>query len=116
MYSVVQEDITKNGGVEEIEKINNQKAKLLYDEIDRNSLFIGFANKDDRSTMNVTFNLVNKQFQEEFDLLCNNNGINGLKGHRSVGGYRASLYNALPKKSVEFLIKLMKKFENKKND
>ena len=105
--------LKKNGGVEEIEKINNQKAKLLYDEIDRNSLFVGFANKDDRSTMNVTFNLVNKENQEEFDLLCNNNGINGLKGHRSVGGYRASLYNALPISSVEHLVNLMQKFEKK---
>lgn len=105
--------LKKNGGVEEIEKINNQKAKLLYDEIDRNSLFVGFANKDDRSTMNVTFNLVNKENQEEFDLLCNNNGISGLKGHRSVGGYRASLYNALPISSVEHLVNLMQKFEKK---
>ena len=105
--------LKKHGGVEEIEKINNQKAKLLYDEIDRNSLFVGFANKDDRSTMNVTFNLVNKENQEEFDLLCFNNGINGLKGHRSVGGYRASLYNALPISSVEHLVNLMEKFEKK---
>ena len=105
--------LKKNGGVEEIEKINNQKAKLLYDEIDRNSLFVGFANKDDRSTMNVTFNLVNKENQEEFDLLCYNNGISGLKGHRSVGGYRASLYNALPISSVEHLVNLMQKFEKK---
>ena len=107
--------LKENGGVEEIEKINNKKAKLLYDEIDRNSLFVGFANKDDRSTMNATFNLVNKENQEEFDLLCFNNGINGLKGHRSVGGYRASLYNALPISSVEHLVNLMQKFE-KEND
>ena len=105
--------LKKNGGVEEIEKINNQKAKLLYDEIDRNSLFVGFANKDDRSTMNVTFNLVNKENQEEFDLLCNNNGINGLKGHRSVGGYRASIYNALDISSVKVLIEVMNELKRK---
>ena len=63
--------------------------------------------------MNVTFNLVNKENQEEFELLCNKNGINGLKGHRSVGGYRASLYNALPISSVEHLVNLMQKFEKK---
>ena len=103
--------LQNNGGVEEIEKINNTKAKILYEEIDRNPLFIGFAEKEDRSTMNVTFNLVNQDLQEKFDLLCNNNGINGLKGHRSVGGYRASLYNALPLSSVEHLINLMQKFE-----
>ena len=71
--------LQNNGGVEEIEKINNTKAKILYEEIDRNPLFIGFAEKEDRSTMNVTFNLVNQDLQEKFDLLCNNNGINGLK-------------------------------------
>tara|TARA_B100000965_G_scaffold406429_1_gene445293 strand:+ start:1163 stop:2230 length:1068 start_codon:yes stop_codon:yes gene_type:complete len=99
------------GGIEEIEKINNSKANILYEEIDRNSLFVGFAKKEDRSTMNVTFNLVNQDLQDKFDLLCNINGINGLKGHRSVGGYRASLYNALPAKSVKHLINLMQKFE-----
>lgn len=101
------------GGVEEIEKINKKKAQILYDEIDRNSMFEGFAHNDDRSTMNVTFNIINESLQEKFDFLCNNNGINGLKGHRSVGGYRASIYNALPISSVEHLINLMQKFEKK---
>ena len=101
------------GGVEEIEKINTKKAQILYDEIDRNSMFEGFAHNDDRSTMNVTFNIINESLQEQFDSLCNNNGINGLKGHRSVGGYRASIYNALPISSVEHLINLMQKFEKK---
>ena len=101
------------GGVEEIEKINKKKAQILYDEIDRNSMFEGFAHNDDRSNMNVTFNIINESLQEQFDSLCNNNGINGLKGHRSVGGYRASIYNALPISSVEHLINLMQKFEKK---
>ena len=101
------------GGVEEIEKINKKKAQILYDEIDRNSMFEGFAHNDDRSTMNVTFNIINESLQEQFDSLCNNYGINGLKGHRSVGGYRASIYNALPISSVEHLINLMQKFEKK---
>ena len=101
------------GGVEEIEKINKKKAQILYNEIDRNSMFEGFAHNDDRSTMNVTFNIINESLQEQFDSLCNSNGINGLKGHRSVGGYRASIYNALPISSVEHLINLMQKFEKK---
>ncbi len=104
------------GGVEYIEKINEDKSKILYEEIDRNTLFYGIVKKKNRSNMNVTFNLHDNNLSKEFDMLCNENGINGLKGHRSVGGYRASLYNALPIKSVEFLIELMKKFEEKNND
>ena len=105
--------LKNHGGVEEIEKINKKKAQILYNEIDRNSMFEGFAHNDDRSTMNVTFNIINESLQEQFDSLCNSNGINGLKGHRSVGGYRASIYNALPISSVEHLINLMQKFEKK---
>ena len=108
--------LKEKGGVEYIEQINDDKAKMLYKEIDRNSLFYGIVKKENRSNMNVTFNLYDNNLSDDFNKLCEKNGINGLTGHRSVGGYRASLYNALPKKSVEFLIKLMKKFENKKND
>ena len=104
------------GGIEYIEKINNDKSKILYEEIDRNTLFYGIVKKENRSNMNVTFNLHDNNLSKEFDILCNENGINGLKGHRSVGGYRASLYNALPTTSVEFLIEMMKKFEEKNND
>ena len=104
------------GGVEYIEKINEEKSKILYEEIDRNTLFYGIVKKENRSNMNVTFNLHDINLSKEFGILCNENGINGLKGHRSVGGYRASLYNALPTKSVKFLIELMKKFEEKNND
>ena len=101
------------GGVSEIEKINNEKALMLYNEIDRNPLFEGYANLEDRSVMNATFNLLDKKLEDKFDSLCIENGINGLKGHRSVGGYRASMYNALPLSSVSHLVKLMQKFENK---
>ena len=104
------------GGIEYIEKNNEDKSKILYEEIDRNTLFYGIVKKENRSNMNVTFNLHDINLSKEFDILCNQNGINGLKGHRSVGGYRASLYNALPIKSVKFLIELMKKFEKKNND
>ena len=101
------------GGVSEIEKINTEKALMLYNEIDRNPLFEGYANLEDRSVMNATFNLLDKKLEDKFDSLCIENGINGLKGHRSVGGYRASMYNALPLSSVSHLVKLMQKFENK---
>lgn len=108
--------LKEKGGVEYIEKINDNKSNMLYEEIDRNTLFYGIVKKENRSNMNVTFNLHDNNLSKEFDTLCHKNGINGLKGHRSVGGYRASLYNALPIKSVEFLIELMKKFEEKNND
>lgn len=100
-----------NGGVEWIENINQQKADLLYNEIDRNPLFEGTANKEDRSSMNVTFLLTNKSNEELFNKMWNEAGIIGLKGHRSVGGYRASMYNALPLESVEVLVNVMKKLK-----
>ena len=103
--------LKNNGGIEWIEKINNKKAKLLYEEIDRNPLFKGIAAVEDRSTMNVTFVLTDQNKQEEFDKLWNEAGINGLKGHRSVGGYRASIYNALPIESVQVLVNTMQKLQ-----
>lgn len=96
------------GGVQAIEKLNEEKAALLYSEIDSNSKFQGVANKEDRSLMNVTFQLTNSEDQERFDALCATNGISGIKGHRSVGGYRASIYNAMPKESVLALVNTMK--------
>jgi phosphoserine aminotransferase len=86
----------------------------LYGEIDRNSKFVGFAAKEDRSDMNATFNLINQNDTEAFDGLCNVAGISGLKGHRSVGGYRASMYNALPIESVDVLVECMKSLEKNK--
>ncbi len=97
------------GGVEAIESKNIAKAELLYNEIDNNPLFKGSAAKEDRSNMNVTFLLTNVSKKDKFDQMCNDAGINGLKGHRSVGGYRASMYNALPIESVQVLVDLMKK-------
>jgi len=101
--------LKKNGGVEWIEKVNNAKAELLYNEIDRNPYFKGAAAIEDRSKMNVTFILTDESKQEVFDKLWNEAGINGLKGHRSVGGYRASIYNALPIESVQVLVDAMQK-------
>ncbi len=99
------------GGVAAIEKINNEKAALLYGEIDNNPLFEGAAAKDFRSKMNVTFRLTDESKQEAFDKIWQEAGINGLKGHRSVGGYRASIYNALPLESVQVLVNCMKKLK-----
>jgi len=103
--------LKEKGGIEYIEKVNNKKAFELYKEIDRNIFFKGLVDTEDRSNMNITFALKNNKLENEFDLSCKSHGINGLKGHRSVGGYRASLYNALPLESVEVLINVMKILE-----
>ena len=103
--------IEKQGGLKEIEKLNEEKAKLLYNEIDRNSCFDGFAEINDRSHMNATFTLNDESRKNEFDQIWMKNNINGLNGHRSVGGYRASIYNALKIESVEKLVLCMKKLE-----
>lgn len=100
------------GGISAIENVNNQKAELLYSEIDRNPLFEGFvANKEDRSKMNATFNLRNDELKATFDDHLKHAGIIGLNGHRSVGGYRASMYNALPLESVRVLVEVMEAIE-----
>ena len=96
------------GGIEGIEKINEEKAQLLYNEIDSNPLFQGVANKEDRSTMNVTFTLVDESKKEKFDEMWKAQGISGINGHRSVGGYRASIYNAMPIESIQTLVNVMK--------
>ena len=101
------------GGIAAIEKINEAKANLLYTEIDRNPLFKGAAVKEDRSNMNVTFLLNDEAHQEKFDAMWKATGISGLPGHRSVGGYRASMYNALPIESVQVLVDVMQELENK---
>jgi len=106
--------VNSKGGIEKLGEQNMQKAKLLYGEIDRNSKFVGFAAKEDRSDMNATFNLVDQNDSESFDGLCNAAGINGLKGHRSVGGYRASMYNALPIESIDVLVECMQSLEKNK--
>jgi phosphoserine aminotransferase len=97
-----------NGGVKEIETLNSEKAKMLYDEIDNNPNFKGATTKEDRSTMNVTFLLTDDSKKERFDTLWNEANVVGLKGHRSVGGYRASMYNALTIDSVKVLVDVMK--------
>jgi phosphoserine aminotransferase len=105
--------LKKSGGIAEIEKINQAKAALLYAEIDRNPYFRGAANAEDRSIMNATFLLENETHAPIFDTLWKEAGISGLPGHRSVGGYRASMYNALPIESVQVLVDVMQDFEKK---
>ncbi|TXE21010.1 3-phosphoserine/phosphohydroxythreonine transaminase [Psychroflexus gondwanensis] len=103
--------LSRNGGVPSIEKKNQAKADLIYSEIDRNPLFKGFTALEDRSMMNATFSLKEKQLGPKFDELWKASHINGLSGHRSVGGYRASMYNALTLDSVKVLVDVMKHFE-----
>lgn len=105
--------IAQHGGLEGVGKRNAEKAALIYDEIDRNPLFQGFAHQDDRSDMNATFNLSNDAMASVFDPMWNEANISGLKGHRSVGGYRASIYNAMSKDSVQVLVDCMQEFERK---
>lgn len=99
------------GGIAEIEKRNEAKAVLMYAEIDRNPLFKGFAAVEDRSTMNATFTLEEEALKNTFNNMSADAGINGINGHRSVGGYRASMYNALPLESVQVLVDVMKELE-----
>lgn len=104
--------LKKQGGISVMADLNKAKADLLYAEIDRNPLFeANVPNKKDRSQMNVTFQLKNKELETKFTALSNEAGVHGIKGHRSVGGYRASLYNALPLASVEVLVAVMQQLE-----
>ena len=105
--------IKNSGGINSIEANNSKKADMIYNEIDSNELFEGFAAVEDRSSMNATFNLKNASHKEIFDKMCKNADISGVNGHRSVGGYRASIYNALDISSVNILIDIMKELKNK---
>ena len=101
------------GGISAIEEQNKKKAGLLYSEIDINPLFKGYTAVEDRSIMNATFTLSKESLKERFDSMWKEAGINGLNGHRSVGGYRASMYNALPLESVQILVDVMSDLERK---
>lgn len=106
--------LKEQGGVSAIEKINREKANLLYSEIDRNTLFKGYVkNSEDRSVMNATFNLNDSSLKENFDTALKEAGIHAINGHRSIGGYRASMYNALPIDSVRVLVSVMQELERK---
>lgn len=103
------------GGVKELERIDLEKAGVLYDAIDNSKMFVGTVNPEDRSIMNVCFVMKPeyKELEKDFVEFATARGIMGIKGHRSVGGFRASLYNALPLESVKFLVEAMKDFEAK---
>lgn len=105
--------LKKNGGVSAMYTKNKEKARLLYDEIDRNPVFVGTAVKEDRSLMNVCFVMATgyEGYEKDFLAFVQERGLDGLKGHRSVGGFRASIYNAMPKEGVEALVKAMQDFE-----
>ncbi len=108
--------IEQKGGVEVLEKMNIEKATILYDAIDESKFFeSNIKNAEDRSLMNITFVMKEeyKELEADFLKFATENGMIGVKGHRSVGGFRASTYNALPKESVEALVKVMKEFESK---
>jgi len=106
--------LKRQGGVNAIAKINNQKANLLYSTIDSLPLFKGTVAIEDRSKMNACFVMDNGELEKEFSALCKQNGMIGIKGHRTVGGFRVSLYNALPLESVKALTDLMKDFARRK--
>ena len=105
--------LDKNGGVAAMQTRNEQKAEMLYNEIDRNDLFKGYAHSDDRSRMNVTFTMTNDSLQPKFLEMAAEADCVGLKGHRSVGGLRASIYNAMEPASVEVLVDVMRDFGKK---
>jgi phosphoserine aminotransferase len=101
------------GGLEAIAKVNERKGAKLYAEIDRTGFYRGTAQKDSRSLMNVTFRLPNEELEKKFVKDSTAAGLDGLKGHRSVGGMRASIYNAFPEEGVDALVDFMREFEKK---
>ena len=105
--------IIAEGGLKVLEKRNQEKAAKLYAEIDRNSLFEGTVAKEDRSLMNVCWKILKPELEDSFNNFAKENGCIGIKGHRSVGGFRASIYNAMPAEGVNVLTQVMQEFERK---
>lgn len=106
--------LQQQGGVAAIEKINDQKAALLYDTLDSLPIFRPTVAKEDRSKMNVVFVMDDKAMEKEFLATCKENGMVGIQGHRTAGGFRVSMYNAMPLESVRVLTELMKEFATQK--
>jgi phosphoserine aminotransferase len=102
------------GGIPEIDNINDRKAALMYNTLDGLPIFRPTVAREDRSKMNVVFAMDDPELEQEFLAVCKTNGMVGVKGHRSVGGFRVSLYNALPLESVQVLTGLMNEFALKK--
>lgn len=107
--------LKKNGGVEAMEKLNNEKSKLLYDALDESKLFKGTVEKDSRSKMNVCFVANTPEIEKKFHDFAAKNNMYGIKGHRLSGGFRVSLYNALPLSSVIYFVEKMQEFESRMN-
>ena len=105
--------LVRQGGLEAIERVNARKADALYAEIDRTGFYRGHARPDSRSRMNVTFRLPSEELEKKFVKESTAAGLDGLKGHRSVGGLRASLYNAFPESGVQALVQFMQEFERR---
>jgi phosphoserine aminotransferase len=110
IVKLVMEWIEARGGIAAVEKMNEEKANILYDMIDNNDMYHGTAAVNDRSIMNVTFRLTSEELEAKFIAEATDAGLVGVKGHRSVGGCRASIYNAMPKEGVEKLVEFMGKF------
>jgi phosphoserine aminotransferase len=106
--------LKEQGGVHILERRNIEKAKLFYNTLDNLPVFRGVVARDDRSLMNATFVIDNTILEKEFLELCRTEGMVGVKGHRSVGGFRVSMYNALPLESVVAITDLMKEFARQK--
>lgn len=112
MLGLVCDWIREKGGLDSMRTLNEAKAKILYDALDASDgFYVGHAAKKARSTMNVTFRLPNEELEREFATRATANGFDGLKGHRSVGGIRASIYNAFPPEGVEKLVEFMRDFQ-----
>jgi phosphoserine aminotransferase len=105
--------LKEKGGLAAMERENEEKAKLLYDAIDATDFYRGHADPDSRSIMTVTYRLPSEELEKKFTAEATAQGLDGLKGHRSVGGIRASIYNAFPREGVEALVSFMKEFEKK---
>ena len=105
--------LLKNGGLAAVDKTNQRKADTLYAEIDRTGFYKAHAEPGSRSRMNVTFRLPSEELEKKFAKEATAAGLDGLKGHRSVGGMRASIYNAFPEAGVDALVEFMREFEKK---
>lgn len=113
IVNMIMEWILDQGGLEAVEKVNRQKAELLYEAIESTDFYRGTVRKDSRSLMNVTYRLPSEELEKKFVAEATEQGLSGLKGHRSVGGIRASIYNAMPQEGVQALVDFMKEFEKK---
>jgi phosphoserine aminotransferase len=113
IISLVCKWIKDKGGISGMERENDEKARLIYDAIDATDFYRGHADADCRSAMNVTFRLPSEELEKKFTSEATAQGLDGLKGHRSVGGIRASIYNAFPREGVEALVSFMKEFERR---